>query len=380
MVDFKNLGHVKVLLLSQGVYFTDSVLEEVGKKYSENRYYYSNSNKLDTFKKNLPPSIFLPDNIEANLYFNPESKLSIQADEEGLALFWMNKYICPVEFNIRPNFFDKLVDQQIQCKQVLSMYARFVLGIFSNGYCYFFHDNCECQFCSLMATRKQLGKENLFIPTAEIVSKALKIALATDGERIKYINYTSGTHRNEEESYLSHAEMIAALSEVTHGRCVHHLNIMPTKKNKLLFGLKKAGLNSLSFALEVFDKDLFKEYCPGKERFVGYDHFFECYKIARDIFDHGQVYAGFVGGLEPLESLEKGLHFLGEMGISHTINIFHPDPDTPLAKRARPTVEYLLNMAKLQSAVYKKYQFKPLFMLGGRRSSLDVEAYRGFFD
>lgn len=379
-IDFKNPAHLKLLLLSYGVNFKESDLHDVGRKYSENRYYYGISNKTTEFKNNLPSGILLPDKIESNIYFNPDSDLSIRSNGKEIGLFWKDDFITKIEFHHRPKFFDKKIDQNIDCKQVISMYCRHVLGIFSNGFCYFFNSKEQCKFCSLLPSRNLLGNQNLLVLTPEIVKEAVKIALLTDSSKIKYIQYTCGTHKNEDQSYLEQSHIINAVKQLFNKPRAHYLTIMPTIKENLYINLKDSGLDVISFGMEIFDKDLFKVYCPGKTKYFGYDNFLGSFEIARKIFGHSNVYAGFVGGLEPLESLEMGMNFFGEKGISIAVNAFHPDINTELWNRPRPTVDYLFQMAKMQSKIYKKYKLKPLFPAGGRRSSLDTEVYRGFFE
>lgn len=379
-IDLKNPAHIKLLLLSNGVKFKDSDLTEVGNKYSENRYYYNISNKIEEFKNRLPSEILLPQKIESSIYHNPNSDLEIQSDGKRLAIFYKKNFISKIDFNHRPAFFDKKINKNIDCKQVISMYGRHVLGIFSNSYCFFFETNNQCKFCSLQPSRKSVGSNNLSVITPDIIKKAIKIALKEDGKRIKYVMYTCGTHKNEEYSYAEQAKIIKAVKGIYTKNNAHHLTIIPTIKEELLANLKKSGLDSIAFDLEIFDKKLFAQYCPGKEKYLGHDNFLHSFAIARKILGHNNVKAGFVGGLEPLESLEAGMNFFGRQGISIAINVFHPDINTEFSNRSRPTVDYLLKMVKAQSKVYKKYRLKPVFPVGGRRSSLDTEVYRKFFD
>ena len=118
-MDLQNPGYLKLLLLSHGVNFHDSQLALVGKKYAENRYYYNISNPLDFFSNKLPSELLLPKNVEASIYFNPESPLSIKNHEKSFALYYGNKYICKAELNPRPKFFDKTLSGQVQAQQII---------------------------------------------------------------------------------------------------------------------------------------------------------------------------------------------------------------------------------------------------------------------
>ncbi|MEI7616348.1 MAG: radical SAM protein [Actinomycetota bacterium] len=378
-IDLKNPAHIKLLLLSKGVNFKDSDLLGVGSKYSENRYYYNISNEVSQFKNQLPSEILLPKHIESSMYFNPDSELRLKTNGNKIGLFRKNDFLCRIYFNPRPNFFDKKINNDLVCKQVVSMYGRHILALFSNAYCFYFMDGNQCKFCSLQPSRQSIGKQNINLITPEIAKKAVKIALKNDGKRIKYIMYTCGTNRNEEKSYMEQSQIIKAVRAIYNTKGAHHLTIMPTVNDKLLVNIKKAGLDSIAFDIEVFDESLFQQYCPGKQKYFGRDNFLLSFKIARSIFGHNNVKAGFVGGLEPLDSMKEGMEFFGSQGVSIAVNVFHPDVNTEFSNKPRPEVEYLLKMAKMQSEIYIKYKLKSVFPVGGRRSSLDTEIYRNFF-
>jgi len=379
-INLKNPAHIKLLLLSNGVKFNNNDLDEVGEKYAENRYYYNTSNETTNFKNKLPSEILLPHNIETSLYYNNNSDFELKKRQNTFAIFYKKNLISKATLNKRPFFFNELISNNIHCNQAISMYGRYTLGIFSNAYCFFNQTNNQCKFCSLKHTRETTGENNLFKITAGLVKKALQIAVKTDKKRIKYIMHTCGTHHNENICYKEQIKIINTTKKIVDKNVTQHLTIMPTLNDQLIIGLMNSGLNSLAFDLEVFDKKLFSKYCPGKEKFFGYENFIDSFLLAKNIFGHSNIKAGFVGGLEPLESLEKGMHFFGQKGISIAINVFHPDKNTPLSNKQRPTSEYLFKMVKIQSRIYKKYNLKPVFPIGGRRSSLDSEVYKNLFD
>lgn len=378
-IDINNPAHAKLMLLSQGVNFSNDILIDVGNKFSENRYYYNTSNDPQQFTNLLPSEILLPKNVESSIYFNKASLLSIRHSNNKFALFYKDDLIFPIRFNPRPRFFDKTISNQIQCKQILSMYGRYILAIFFNSYCHFFDKNLGCKFCSLKYSRMNLGKDNLSIITLKQFSEAIKIAFQNEN-RIKYMMYTAGTHVDEDISYKEQINILKIAKRIVPKTIQHHSTMMPTLNDTLMEKVKKAGLDSIAFDIEVFDKNIFSVLCPGKQQYFGYDNFLESFRLAKKIFGKNNIKTGFVGGLEPLASLAEGMDYFGRQGISIAVNVFHPDPNTSLANHPRPTIDYLIKMACLQKNIYEKYKLIPVFPTGGRRSSLDTEIYRGFFN
>ena len=136
--------------------------------------------------------------------------------------------------------------------------------------------------------------------------------------------------------------------------------------------------DTIAFNIEVYDRKLFSVICPGKEKIYGYDRYFEALQQAKEVFGFRNVYCGFVGGLEPIESIVKGIVDVAQSGFTPAINIFHADPESVFMRRPHPSTEYVWEMVQAQTAMYRKYKFYPIFS-GGTRNSLDTEVYRGFF-
>lgn len=379
-INFKNPGHIKLMLLSEGVDFDESVLSNVGIKYSENRYYYNVSNDPKKFKNQIPSEILLPEDVESSIYYNPESKFKIKNKGDKILLFYKENFICEILFNSRPYFFDKKINSEVNCQKVISMYGRYILAIFPNAHCFLFNEGLQCKFCSLKPSRKTFGKDNLSFISSEIIKKAIKIAVKHDGERIKYVMYTSGTNMNPDVSYKEHINIIRAIKPLLEKKVIHHVTATPTLNQNLLQETLDSGFKSIAFDLEVFDKKIFQKLCPGKERYFGYDMFLESFKMARKVFGKNNIKVGFVGGLEPIDSLIEGMDFFAKLGVSIAINVFHPDLNTELEGNPRPSADYLMEMVKAQTKICKKYKLIPVFPIGGRRSSLDTEVYKGFFN
>ncbi len=144
--------------------------------------------------------------------------------------------------------------------------------------------------------------------------------------------------------------------------------------------LKEIGLQTLAFNIEIYNENLFKFFCPGKYQLYGREKMFKAIKEGIKIFNHRNFFVGFLGGLEPINNMKEGMERFASMGAGIVINLFHPDANTQLANYPRPMPQYLIDLVRIQREIYRKYDIVPIFPEGGRRSSLDGEIYRGFFD
>jgi radical SAM superfamily enzyme YgiQ (UPF0313 family) len=146
-----------------------------------------------------------------------------------------------------------------------------------------------------------------------------------------------------------------------------------------LFHLLKNTNVGIAMNTEVFDPVLFEKYCPGKTDTLGQANLFKALQKAVDILGEGKVYSILVGGLEPYESLKNGLDFLSSKGVTPIINVFHPDPQTPLEKFPTPQPEEILRMGLALQETFSKNSFMTPFYKECGRNSLDSEAYMNLF-
>lgn len=380
-IDFSNPGHLKLCLLSEGISIRDKNVFNI-EKFAENQFPYGYSS-ISIKKINKTPSeLILPPKVVVGLHLKKSSPWSLTYDTKTRKIYltFSNKKITQVWFNPKPFFYGKRLTNGIQAEKIGIMYGPHILSFFTQGWCYYFIKNLQCKFCSLAPTRKTIGRKNIKTPSSEMIAEVAKLAFKLDSKRIFYLNYCSGSHKDNDKGIFLQLKILKTLQNIIPKNIKHHMLTMPPDDFTLLKKLRKAGLDSLNFAIEVFSPDIFKKICPGKEQFYGYDKFLQAYKEGVKIFGKGKMYVNFVGGLEPLNSAVKGFKYFAKQGIVPSVNIFHPDPESELAQKPPPSVDYLLKLARAQTKIYKNYHFNPIFPKGGTRNSIDTEVYQGFFD
>ena len=91
-----------------------------------------------------------------------------------------------------------------------------------------------------------------------------------------------------------------------------------------------AGLNRVSFCFEIFDREIFKEVCPGKDAEYGLDHYLAavqyCAALGRKAprsepwVTNGEI----IAGLEPPESSIRAIDWITSVGAIPTVCVFRP--------------------------------------------------------
>ena len=379
LINFDNPGHLKVALLSQGVSIkSQSVFSST--QYAENQFPYGYSSDYVKNYTKIPGEIILPQEVYCGLQLRKDSPWQISMKQAEFLLKYKDKVISPIKFIPKPKFYGKLLSSGQPCEKIAVLYGnKHILSFFTRGYCYYFSVNKQCKFCSLNPTRDSLGKDNSLFVKPEEASEATSVALKLYAD-ILYVNHCSGTHKNNDLGLKFQMDILKAIVSVTPKNIKQHMLTMPPDNLELLRSLKAAGLDTVNFALEVYDKKIFEDVCSGKNTLYGRSKFFRAFKKAVEVFGRGNSYCNFVGGLESIESMQEGFERLASQGTAPSINVFHPDPRSKLSNRPTPTIKYLLRLGKIQSDIYKKYNFNPIYPVGGTRNSLDTESWNGYFN
>ena len=297
--DFTNPAMVKLCLLCDGVQIRKSVLDEVGKTYAEDRFRYHRTTAIPKNIKYVPSEMLLPEDMVCSVFLEKKSPWLIKSDKNHqLTLYYQeDQYVFPIGFTKRPKFYDIKLSNGKTCNQVAVMYGDYVLAIFVLGWCYFFQQGVGCKFCSLKANWEKggLGQQNLKFVTPEIAQEAVRQAMKTEENRIKYVLYSSGSFPDNDEGFKVKTEVVRAVKKET-PNIEHHFAIMPPNNLSLIKQMREAGLNTIDFDMEIFDENLFKKICPGKEKYYGHDKYLNAMEYAVKVFGWGKGRCACVAG------------------------------------------------------------------------------------
>lgn len=370
---------LKLRLLCNGVSFSREFLEYYQTRtdhIEKRRAYGTGDSTILNLSTRTPQEIILDGQLIAAANHNPNSEYKITLENGKPILKYENKTV-EITFPKRPKSYGMHLSNSELFEQHITVYGNSTLGIFSPGHCYYFNDGNECKFCSLGSARETLSDHKMRIK-GDIAAEAVASAIKNECGRYKRVLLNGGTIKNYDKGYSIHLDLLERVKETNlQSNLEYHLISMPPKNFKLFDRFKKTG-NSMSMSLEVFHPGLFREVCPGKARDYTRELFLDAFETAVDILGRGNVYAGFVAGMEPLESIIEGIEYFGEMGVVPAVAVFHPDAGSQYSNRPRPSVDFLIKLGKKMSEIYRKEGFKPLIE-GSGRNSLDTEAYLGGF-
>ncbi len=372
---------LKAELLAHGVCPTEEFLAVYGPPFLAKRRAYGNPDDLTFRDQSLPQELILL-GVDLVCSVNARSESPWQLCHSAADGYTVQRGAtsAPVSFPLTPSFYLAPLPDGRLARSVVTLYGGGSLGVFIHGSCSLVDMGKACHYCSIAPNRSREG-EFPAVVSEELLREALKVALADGSCPASQVMLNGGNFRDPDRSFLYYAKLCRVANEaiLESGREVElHLIVYPPADLDLLQELE--GLNlSVAMNMEVFDPELFARYCPGKEAVLGQNHLLDALKGAVGVLGEGNVFSIIVGGLESQETMDTGMKQLAESGVIPVINVFHPDPETPLSDRKAPSSSRILEMGKSLQRIFTDYPFSRPFYQGCGRNSLDTEAFLQLF-
>lgn len=191
------------------------------------------------------------------------------------------------------------------------------LRVYQRLGCFFKNRGTGCQFCDLPEDSRPLPLEDIYQAVDEY----------RDHPKVRH--YLIGGGSNAPDDNFERVAQIAKYIRDTTGKPVYLMSLPPNDPAVFPY-LKESGVTQVAFNLELFDRELALQYMPGKGSipFAVYDRAFQ---TAVKLWGRtGDVRTIFIVGLEPMDSLLKGIDYAAGLGVSPILSLFRPAPGTPL--------------------------------------------------
>lgn len=371
---------LKAELLAQGVRPTEAFAASYGPPYLAKQRAYGNPDDLPFVGRSLPQEMVLADGLVCSVNLRSASPWWLDGTPASGFFLRSGAFSTPVTFPRSPAFYDATLADGRPVRSVVTLYGGGSLGVFVRGSCSLVDLGKACQYCSISPNRhRETGFPE--VVSEKLLREALQAALADPGCPASQVMINGGNFPDPDRGFLYYARLCAVAREVidASGRDVElHLIVFPPARLDLLHEL--AGLDvAVAMNLEAFDARMFEQICPGKTEVLGQAHILAALRRAVEVLGTGNVFSILVGGLEGQESMAEGMARVAGEGIIPVINVFHPDPETPLATRPAPSTERILEMGRNLQEIFTAAPFARPFYWRCGRNSLDTEAWLRLF-
>jgi len=201
------------------------------------------------------------------------------------------------------------------------------LGIYVSARCLYWAANISgaCKFCT---TGANVGTAE---ESRKKISDVVETAIAARDESGSiFTHFNTGYHYEDQDDRESmHGlKMCEPYVRAVRKEVGGFIGVQAVPVPKRLFReydqLIDAGTDHFSFCYEFEDPEVFARLCPGKEKTLGQQAFFDAMEYTAKKLGQGRVSGEIIAGPEPIEATKRGIDRIVNAGAFPTVCIFRP--------------------------------------------------------
>ncbi len=250
--------------------------------------------------------------------------------------------VAPVELAPRPGWYERTTASGKPMTRIGTLQGTY-LGIYQAKVCEYWTQKPQrvnCKFCSVGLN---LGLDDA---DEKSVAEVLEVVQAArDESGITYVDFNTGHY--DGDTYLDLLEPYIRRIKSELGLLVG-VQTPPHRDLERYRALRAMGVNRVSFCFEIWDHQLFRTICPGKDAEYGLDHYLEAIRYCAALGrtgprDEPWVTNGeIIAGLEPPASSIAAIDWITAVGAIPTVCVFRPLTGTDLENAEPPRTEDLV--------------------------------------
>jgi hypothetical protein len=274
--------------------------------------------------------------------FAHESPYLLRRRAGGYLLERDGRPVAPVRLSPRPAWYDAATSTGKPMTRIGTLQGTY-LGIYQAKVCEYWtaRPKINCKFCSVglnLGVDDEAGDKS--------IDEVLEVVRAArDGSGITYVDFNTGHYAGD--TYLDLLEPYIVRIKRELGLLVG-VQTPPHRDISRYDRLREMGVNRVSFCFEVFDRQVFRELCPGKDAEYGLDHYLEAVRYCAALAGRGPRHEPWVtngeiiAGLEPPASSIAAIDWIVSVGAIPTVCVFRPLTGTGLEHWPPPRTEDLV--------------------------------------
>ena len=288
---------------------------------------------------------------------NPNSPYKIVWGEEGLAIMCHKQFLGKVEFHGIPAFYGEVLSSGHRISEIVPVLEwGYLLYITAFRLCQYWGEKEECRFCDINENYRQqhkAGRPYTGIKDPEVILEALT-RVAEKDQTAKAYTLTGGSITSSLKGLSEvdfYARYIESIEAQFNGRWISKAVVQAFELSDCR-RLAQAGLKIYHPNYEVWDADLFKKICPGKEASIGRETWIRRVVDSVEVFGPSKVIPNFVAGVEmslphgfkevdaAVASSREGLEFFMQRGVLPRFTTWCPEPLASLGAQKAAPLEY----------------------------------------
>jgi len=291
----------------------------------------------------LPQAFRSPSGYRYAFAYDSQSQYSITKENEKFYLNNGPKQLFEIKFEHKPKYYSKYTSNGKKMSTVAQYVGSSKITVAYSNECSLQEKNLDCRFCNINATKANYAEmQDISWKSAAEIAEVTGAAYA---EGCNHLTITGGfiPERREVDYYIDVAEAIhsfTGLADFGGTACIGApLDLSVIEK------YKEAGFSRIATNMEIWEKNMFKAICPGKDEVCGgYENWINTLKYEVQVFGRGNVRSYFVAGIESKETLLDGIEYLASEGVVAVPQIWMPKPGSALEGHRAPTSEWFIDL------------------------------------
>ncbi len=290
------------------------------------------------------------------LYWNPNAELKIVAQGQKYYLIRGDgkDFAEEIELERKPAYYNKITSDGKDMSRIAQSQSHGRLQISYSNECSLKDKGLDCLFCNINDTKRRFEKvDNIEWKNPKQIAETIAAAYH---EGFHGFNLTGGfvPERREVEYYI---DVIEAVKEQDIAEDdIHGMACVGAPEDlSVIERYKDAGYQHIATNMEVWDEDMFKYICPGKEKFCGgRENWLRTLKHEVEVFGRGKVRSLFVGGLEDKSSVLEGIETLASLGVVVEPSIWKPCIGSALEGHRSPETSWHQDLIEKTYKILRK--------------------------
>jgi len=218
--------------------------------------------------------------------------------------------VATIQLSPRPEWYEAETSTGKPMTRIGTLQGTY-LGIYQAKVCEYWTarpEKINCKFCSVGLN---LGVDDADEKSVNEVMEVVR--RARDESGITYVDFNTGHY--DGDTYLDILEPYLVRIKKELGLLVG-FQTPPHRDLKRYDALRELGLNRVSFCFEIFDRDIFKDICPGKHAEYSLDYYLEAVRYCAQLGKKGPkdepwvTNGEIIAGLEPPDSTIKAIDWI----------------------------------------------------------------------
>ena len=327
--------YIKLSLLNHGVDISESA-----KKLSQKHGIIKQA-VFDAIDAIIFDKVYV--NIPYNCKFNSLSPFTVETSGDKFILLCDGIFVSDIDIYYVPNsLINKQTSSGVPYDAIINL-ATDRIRINPAPVCYYKRRGIPCKFCNLPDSNINYTVSDI----KEVIDYCL------DNVEFEHFLIGGGSYSIDSKAWI----VIEEIAQYIRNRCEKNIYLMslPPEKKEVLDALKESGITEVAFNLEIFDRNMAREYMPGKGT-ISIDQYLAALTYAVSLWgDTGCVRSLLIYGFDTDENFLCGIDHLCKLGIEPIVSIFRPLSGTEFENLNPPSTIDVLTIYNESKRIVDKY-------------------------